>query len=103
MTNSLSVVVGDFPGNAGYTFPGPSYLFIKGRLCCEEAFLYVGWLDAAKECGGGDNQYGCGTMGDKWETEEQTGWSGVWVRRGKSGVFDVSYTGPGGEKETTTN
>jgi hypothetical protein len=37
-------------------------------------------------------------LGDVWEMEEVAGWSGVWIRRAGSRVFDAYWTNANGER-----
>lgn len=37
-------------------------------------------------------------LGDVWEMQEIAGWNGVWLRRGKSRMFDGYWTHPTGER-----
>ena len=37
-------------------------------------------------------------LGQVWEQEEVSGWTGTWIRRGLSSVFDAYWSHPGGER-----
>lgn len=39
-------------------------------------------------------------MDSTWQWESAGGWTGTWIRRGTSNVFDVVYRGPGGQQVT---
>jgi hypothetical protein len=41
-------------------------------------------------------------LGDVWEMSEVASWSGVWIRRGRTPIFDGYWTNPNGERVRTT-
>lgn len=40
-------------------------------------------------------------LGRVWD-ESESGWSGHWVRRGRSDMFDAEWTHPNGQRESAT-
>jgi len=41
-------------------------------------------------------------LGDAWEMEEVSCWRGIWLRRGKTSIFDAYWQNPDGERERAT-